>query len=151
MGASFVGIEVKVVVPYGKAKEAVEFYKEAFGAEEMKCKTHSSLNSENDLPDPILCAQLKIGSSTFLVCDQPDASSPAVKAEMENGIFFRMETEDVVGALARAMKAGAKKVGEVIEEACVCTGVQAGTVIDPFGVAWTIASISGSSSSNKCC
>ncbi|KAJ0971904.1 hypothetical protein J5N97_019863 [Dioscorea zingiberensis] len=150
-------IEPQVVVPGGKANEAVEFYKEVFAAEEVKRQTHPrALNAVQELPHLILCAQLKIGSSSFLVCDQSDPTSSTTlcrKTEMGSGtVVFRLETDNVAGALERAVKAGAKKEGEIAEEACVCAGVQAATVIDPFGVAWILTSASATvSATAKCC
>lgn len=59
-----------------------------------------------------------------------------------SGIVFRLETLDVEGALEKAVKAGAAKEGEIVEDDGACCGGVVGKVKDPFGVAWIIASAS---------
>lgn len=66
----------QLVVPAMKADEAVLFYKAAFGAVELKRMNHPKRKAEQELP-LILCAELKIGTSSFLVCDQTEDSSAA--------------------------------------------------------------------------
>ncbi|KAJ0988955.1 hypothetical protein J5N97_007311 [Dioscorea zingiberensis] len=140
--ASFAALKPQVVVPAGKADEAVQFYKAAFGAEELKRVNHAKRKADQETP-LILCAELKIGSASLLVCDQTDDSSPVAGKEGGSGIVFRLETENVEGALAKAVKAGASQEGEITEEEAQegsCCGGVLGKVKDPFGVAWIIAS-----------
>lgn len=55
------------------AQEAAEFYKAAFGAQEVKrCLLP---HKKAHLP-PLFCSVLKIGSSVIVVCDQADDSEP---------------------------------------------------------------------------
>ncbi|KAH7682988.1 Glyoxalase/Bleomycin resistance protein/Dihydroxybiphenyl dioxygenase protein [Dioscorea alata] len=140
-GASFAALKPQLMLPAGKADEAVQFYKTAFGAEELKRISHPKRKADQELP-LILCAELKIGSASLLVCDQSDDSSCAAGNDSGSGIVFRLETKDVEGALERAVKAGAAKEGEIVEEDGVCCGGVVGKVKDPFGVAWIIASAS---------
>ncbi|XP_008776121.2 uncharacterized protein At5g48480-like [Phoenix dactylifera] len=129
----------QLVVPAMKADEAVQFYKAAFRAVELKRMTHPKRKAEQELP-LILCAELKIGSSSLLVCDQTeDSSAAAEKGAIGGGIVFRVETGDVEGAVENAVKAGAALQGEITEEDA-CGGGLLGKVKDPFGLVWAIAS-----------
>ena len=58
------------------------------------------------------------------------------------GIVFRVETEDVEGAVAKAVQAGAVMQGEITEDEGACGGGLLGKVKDPFGVVWAIVSAS---------
>lgn len=70
---NFTALKPQVAVASQKAEEAVAFYKAAFGAEEVKRSTYPKRKAGQDLP-PVLCSELKIGGSSFLVCDQTDES-----------------------------------------------------------------------------
>ncbi|PKA66127.1 Uncharacterized protein AXF42_Ash018417 [Apostasia shenzhenica] len=128
----------QLIVPASKADEAVQFYKAAFGAEEVKRVNHPKRKAEQDLP-LVLSAEVKIGPASFLVCDQTDESFSSVNGT-GGGIFFRLETEDVAGAVAKALEAGAVAEGEIVEAEGPCGGGLLGKVKDPFGVVWAIAS-----------
>lgn len=69
--ASIAAFKPELLVPAMKAAEAVQFYKAAFGAEELKRMNHAKRKAEQEVP-LILCAELKIGSSSLLVCDQTE-------------------------------------------------------------------------------
>ncbi|XP_010910668.1 uncharacterized protein At5g48480 [Elaeis guineensis] len=133
--ASIVAFKPQLLVPAMKADEAVQFYKEAFGAEELKRMNHPKRKAEQEAP-LILCAELKIGSSFLLVCDQTEDDFAAGGA----GVVFRVETEDVEGAVAKAVKAGGVLQGEITEEESGCGWGLLGKVKDPFGVVWYVAS-----------
>ncbi|EHA8588866.1 hypothetical protein COCNU_scaffold006944G000010 [Cocos nucifera] len=133
--ASIIAFKPQLLVPAMKADEAVQFYKAAFGAEELKRMNQPKRKAEQEVP-LILCAELKIGSSSLLVCDQTEDDSAAGGA----GGVFRVETEDVEGAVAKAVKAGAVLQGEIMEEESGCGCGLLGKVKDPFGVVWYVAS-----------
>ncbi|XP_073014043.1 uncharacterized protein At5g48480 [Typha latifolia] len=136
---TFSSIKVQVMVPATKAEEAVQFYKAAFAAEEVNRSTYPKRKADQETP-LLLCAELKIGSSAFLVCDQTDDSSPAVGKEAKvGGIVFRVETEEVEKAVAKAVTAGAVLQGDIVEEDGCCGGGIVGKLVDPFGVSWIIA------------
>ena len=71
---SFTALKPQVVVASQKAEDAVQFYKVAFGAEEVKRSTYPKRKADQEIP-AVLCAELKIGGSSFLVCDQTDNSA----------------------------------------------------------------------------
>ncbi|CAL4907048.1 unnamed protein product [Urochloa decumbens] len=142
--AVFTGLKVQVTVPAGRAEEAVAFYKAAFAAEEVSRSTHPKRKGDGE-EAALLCAELKVGAATLLVCDQAGDDIPAVGKEgaAASGLVLRLETADVNAAAAQAAAAGAALQGEVTEDCC---GLGA-TVVDPFGVTWALGS---STSAKKC-
>ncbi|CAL4892526.1 unnamed protein product [Urochloa decumbens] len=142
--AVFTGLKVQVTVPAGRAEEAVAFYKAAFAAEELSRSTHPKRKGDGE-EAALLCAELKVGAATLLVCDQAGDDVPAVSKEggAASGLVLRLETADVNAAAAQAVAAGAALQGEVTEDCC---GLGA-TVVDPFGVTWALGS---STSAKKC-
>ncbi|KAK8933418.1 hypothetical protein KSP39_PZI015887 [Platanthera zijinensis] len=137
---TFISFKPQLVL--SKAEEAIKFYKAAFGAEELSRVNHPKRKAEQDLP-LIICADLKIGTSSFLVCDQTD-DLPLTVDGAGLGFILKLETEDVVAAVEKAVEAGAVADGEVTEVEGLCGGLL-GKVKDPFGFVWVIAL-----ASNKC-
>ncbi|KAF8659598.1 hypothetical protein HU200_058352 [Digitaria exilis] len=142
--AVFTGLKVQVTVPAGRAEEAVAFYKAAFAAEEVSRSTHPKRKGDGE-EAALLCAELKVGAATLVVCDQAGDDVPAVGKEgaAASGLVLRLETDDVNTAVAQAATAGAALQGEVTEDCC---GLGA-TLVDPFGITWVLGS---STSAKKC-
>ncbi|HZJ52945.1 MAG TPA: glyoxalase/bleomycin resistance/extradiol dioxygenase family protein [Myxococcaceae bacterium] len=106
------------------AAEAIEFYKRAFGAEEIM-----------RAPDPtgkkVWHANLKIGDSCFFVNDvMPDMGGSATTSSLW------LYAPDVDAAFARATKAGAKPA---MEPADMFWGDRMATVTDKWGIRWNLA------------
>src|SRR5437588_4731231 len=120
------------VTPYlvvkGAAK-ALDFYKQAFGAKEIL-----------RFPGPdgkIGHAEIKIGDSHIMLADEfpeMDARSPQTIGGTPVGLMLYFEDADSVNA--RAVTAGAKVLRPVQDQ---FYGDRAGTITDPFGHKWTIA------------
>ncbi|XP_042040440.1 uncharacterized protein At5g48480-like isoform X1 [Salvia splendens] len=127
--AVFTAVKSWLVVEAPKANEAVQFYKAAFGAEEVSRVNDPKRKAEQELP-LIRSAELKIGSSIFVVSGLSDDSP--VKSAV-SGVFC-LETEAVEAAIAKAVVAGAVSDEEVAE------GEGAGKVKDPYGNVWLICS-----------
>ena len=113
-------------------KDAIEFYKKAFGAEEQGC-----------LPAPdgkVMHAQLKIGGNTiFLVDDFPEfcggtARSP--KALGASPVTIHQYVEDCDATIKKAEEAGAKVTMPPMD---AFWGDRYGQVEDPFGHTWSFA------------
>ncbi|XP_041997900.1 uncharacterized protein At5g48480-like [Salvia splendens] len=136
----FTAVKSWLVVEGPKANEAVQFYKAAFGAEELSRVNDPKRKAEQELP-LIRSAELKIGSSIFVVSDLSDDSP--VKSAV-SGVFC-LETEAVEAAIAQAVGAGAVSDDEVVEGEGACCGGRAGKVKDPYGNVWLICS-----PANKC-
>jgi len=111
------------------AAKAIQFYKEVFGAEEHLCLT--------SLEGKVLHAEIKIGNSPIMLCDEcPDwkALSPQTIGGTSVSILLYVEDVDIV--VNRAVGAGARMLMPVADQ---FWGDRCGTVLDPFGHKWTIA------------
>lgn len=64
----FAAVKPRLYLEAPKANDAVQFYKAAFGAEEVNRVVHPKRKAEQELP-LLLSAELKLGSSSFLVSD----------------------------------------------------------------------------------
>ncbi|XP_004492251.1 uncharacterized protein At5g48480 [Cicer arietinum] len=135
---SFVALKPQLFIEAQKANDAVSFYKAAFGAEEVSRTLNPKRKADQETP-LILSAELKIGGSSFLVADTVDDSTSPVKVG-GNGVVFCLETEDIEGAIAHAVGAGAVVDGEVVEFEGACGGGRVGKVKDQYGYVWEIYS-----------
>ncbi|CAH9091768.1 unnamed protein product [Cuscuta epithymum] len=96
---TFSALKQHLFVEGSKARDAVQFYKTAFGVEEVSRVMKTKRRAEQEVP-PILYAELKLSSTVFLVSDL---------------------TEDVETAVTNAVSAGAVAETEISEgEACCC-------------------------------
>ena len=111
------------------AAEAIEFYKRAFGARE-------SLR----MPGPdgsIGHAELEIGDSKLMLSDpfpHSDVRPPSERGGPTASIF--MYVDDVDATFEQAQRAGATVVSELED---MFWGDRFGTVADPFGHVWAMA------------
>jgi PhnB protein len=112
-----------------EATDAIEFYKDAFGAEELM---------RMEAPGgKIGHAELKIGDSILMISDAfPQATTrpPTELGGTTAGVFIYVE--DVDSVVNRAVKAGAQITQEVED---MFWGDRFGSVKDPFGHVWSIA------------
>ena len=120
------------VTPYlavDGARDAIDFYKSAFGAKERGIMTG---------PDGrIAHAELQIGDSIVMVSDpfpQSEVKSPKAIGGTSASIFLYVE--DVDALFKQAVDAGAKAEMEPADQ---FWGDRFGTVIDPYGHVWSIA------------
>jgi PhnB protein len=111
------------------ATEAIEFYKRAFGAKE-RVRMHGP-------DDTIGHAELEIGDSLVMLSDpfpQATTRSPKELGGTSSSVF--MYVEDVDAVVKQAVDAGATVTMEVADQ---FWGDRFGTVSDPFGHLWSIA------------
>ena len=120
------------VTPYliaRNASAAIEFYKKAFGAEEVYRLA---------MPDGrVGHAELRIGGSVVMLADEfPEmgAKSPAALGGTPVSLLLYVADSDAVAA--GAVAAGAKVKRPVVDQ---FYGDRSGTFEDPFGHVWTIA------------
>ncbi|PIN08016.1 hypothetical protein CDL12_19414 [Handroanthus impetiginosus] len=125
-----------LVVEAPKASDAVQFYKAAFGAEEVSRVNHSKRKAEQEIP-LVRSAELKLGSFFFVVSDLTDDSSAPVKSAVTGSVFC-LETEDVEAAVAKAVVAGAVSESEIAEGEDACCGGRVARLKDPYGNVWLI-------------
>ncbi|XP_043722760.1 uncharacterized protein At5g48480-like [Telopea speciosissima] len=128
---TFSALKPHLTIPDSKANEAVQFYRNAFGGEELKRAMYPKRKAEQELP-LILAAEIKLGSSVFLVSDQAEDS------DVVGSAVFCLETEDVDGSVNKAVAAGATIIGEISEGEGGCCGGRVGKVKDPYGYIWMI-------------
>jgi PhnB protein len=120
------------VTPYlavDDAAEAIEYYRKAFGAEERV---------RMETPDGnVGHAELAIGDSRVMLSDPfPQATTRSPKELGGTSVSVFMYVEDVDAVVKRAIDAGAKITMEVADQ---FWGDRFGSVIDPFGHSWSIA------------
>jgi PhnB protein len=120
------------ITPYlavDDAAEAIEYYKKVFGAKER---------SRMDAPDGrIGHAELEIGGSLLMLADAFPQFAPRPPSELGGtsaSIF--MYVEDVDAVVKKAVDAGGTTTMEVADQ---FWGDRFGSVKDPFGHVWSIA------------
>ena len=109
--------------------QAIEFYKKAFGAQEM---------SRLLTPDgkTVMHAQLKIGDAIFMLGGEFPPHNLAPKNRGGTSVFLHIYTADADAAFARAVKAGCAVKMPVSD---MFWGDRYGVVEDPSGHQWSIA------------
>jgi PhnB protein len=112
------------------ADRAIDFYRRAFGAEELG-RMHG--------PDgkTVMHAELKIGNSRFFLCDEVpelECRSPETLGGSPTGIYLYVR--DVDETFHKAVEAGAT-VKRPLED--MFWGDRTGSVLDPFGHSWDLA------------
>ena len=111
------------------AAKAIEFYKKAFGAEEI---------ARLDGPGgSVMHAELRIGSSMFMLSDEfPDFGAVGPEAIGGTPVSLCLYVEDCDATFNRAVEAGATTK---VPPADQFWGDRYGKVADPFGHSWSIA------------
>jgi PhnB protein len=111
------------------AAEAIEYYTKVFGAEETV---------RMDAPDgKIGHAELKIGDSHVMLADPfPQAATTPPKELGGTSASIFMYVEDVDAVVQKAVDAGATVTMEVEDQ---FWGDRFGSITDPFGHSWSIA------------
>ena len=108
---------------------AIEFYERAFGAEEVM-----------RMPAPggkVGHAEIKIGSSHIMLADEaPEMDARSPKHYGGSPVSLLLYVEDVDKVFDQAVAAGGTATRPVAD---MFYGDRSGTVIDPFGHKWTIA------------
>ena len=112
------------------ASKAIDFYKKAFGAQEIK-----------RMPGPdgksIIHADLKIGDSRLLLVDEfPDMNARGPQTVGGTPVSIHMYVEDADAAFEKAVAAGAEVRMPLADQ---FWGDRYGVVTDPFGHVWSIA------------
>ncbi|HEX8641717.1 MAG TPA: VOC family protein [Allosphingosinicella sp.] len=121
------------VTPYlivAGAEEAIRFYERAFGATEV-------LRMPMGDTGRLAHAEVKIGDSHVMLSDEwPDMALLGPKARGGATASLLIYIEDVDAAFAQAIRAGATEERPPEDQ---FWGDRMGTLLDPFGHRWTLA------------
>lgn len=112
------------------AAKAIDFYKTAFGAEEI---------SRHPMPDgkTLMHALLRIGDSMLMLADEsPDKGSIAPQKNSASPVVLTLYVSDTDAVFQRAVKAGATAT---MPPADMFWGDRYSQLTDPFGHKWAIA------------
>lgn len=120
------------VTPYlifGDAAKAIEFYTEAFGATEVM----RILKPDGGVGH----AEIRIGDSMIMLADEhPDMGASGPEAYGGSPASFMIYVEGVDERFSQALAAGAEEIRPVKDQ---FYGDRSGTVKDPFGYQWSLA------------
>jgi PhnB protein len=122
----------RIVTPYlivSGAAEAIAFYKKAVGAEETV-----------RLSDPagkVMHAELRIGQSRIMLADEfPDMGFRSPLSLGGSPVSLLLYVDDVDATFSKVVAAGATQTSPVTDQ---FDGDRRGTVVDPFGHVWLLA------------
>jgi PhnB protein len=112
----------------GGAAEAIDFYKKAFGAEEV-----------SRIPGPqgkLMHAMIRIGDSAIMLVDEfPEWGSLGPKSLKGSPVAIHLYVKNVDAFVSRAVEAGAKITMPVAD---MFWGDRYGQIEDPFGHRWSV-------------
>ena len=110
------------------AEQALEFYKNAFGAEVLHVA---------HMPDgKVMHASLRIGDSMLMLNDEfPDYGTLSPLSTGGSAVTIHIYTENVDAAFNRAVSAGAQVKMPLADQ---FWGYRYGVVADPFGHKWSL-------------
>jgi PhnB protein len=131
MSVSYKPANYATVTPYlivDGAADAIEYYKEAFGAEEVM---------RMPMGDRIAHAEIRIGDSLVMLADEhPEMDLLGPESRGGATASLMVYVEDVDTIFADAVEAGGTEERAVEDQ---FYGDRSGTLVDPFGQRWTIA------------
>lgn len=111
-------------------QKAIEFYKKAFGAQERYAMPGPDGNG-------VMHAELQVGDSIIMMGDEcPQQNCKSAESIGGSPVSFYLYVENVDAAFRRAVEAGATVEMEVQE---MFWGDRAGSLRDPFGYNWMLA------------
>jgi PhnB protein len=121
-----IGVSPELSVRRGR--EAVEFYKDAFGAVEIYRVGGTETN-------PSVVSQLAVGNGSFWVADEsPPNRNFSPESLGGSTVRLLLVVEDPYAVVERAIDLGAERVAPVAHE----HGWLLGRIEDPFGHQWEI-------------
>jgi PhnB protein len=111
------------------ADRAIEFYKKAFGAEELTRMSEPS--------GRVAHAELRIGDSTVMLADEhPEIGALSPMRIGGSSVTMHLYVEDVDATVVQAVLAGAAVTRPVADQ---FYGDRNGQLVDPFGHVWYVA------------
>lgn len=122
------GLAPYLTIRGGRGAEAIQFYKRAFGAEEV-----ARMPAENS--DKLMHAHLKINGSPLLMSDDFPEYMGGKEAPEPASVTMHLQVDDADRWWKRAVEAGATVKMELADQ---FWGDRYGQLKDPFGHSWSI-------------
>lgn len=111
------------------AADAIKWYCNAFGATEVVCLDDDS--------GKVMHAEIRIGESPIMLADEfPDMGYKSPESIGGSAVSILVYVEDVDKTFSQAIELGAKEVMPVSDQ---FDGDRRGTINDPYGHIWLIA------------
>lgn len=115
------------VLTVKNAAQAIAFYKQALGAEEVYRNTY---------PDGKIVAEMTIGDARFRVADEaPEAANLSPQTLRGTSVRINLLVAEPDRLAERAVASGAVEVAVVADQSY---GLRQGRLVDPFGHHWLI-------------
>ena len=112
------------------AAKAIEFYRKAFGADLLFC-------NEIEATGQVLHARLGIGDSIVMLNDEFPDQGVCGPSEKGSAVTIHLYVPDVDAVFKRAVEAGCQVTMPLAD---MFWGDRYGTLKDPFGHSWSVAS-----------
>ena len=133
MAAKSIPVDYKTPTPYlivRGAANAIEWYKDAFGATEYVRLADAS--------GQVMHAEIRIGDSPIMLGDEfPDEGFRSPETVGGSPVILLVYVENVDSVFGRAIELGAVEQMAVSDQ---FDGDRRGTLIDPYGHIWMLAS-----------
>jgi PhnB protein len=121
------GLTPHLAIGGGRAMDAIEFYKAAFGAEELM--RHAADDGR------LMHGHLKVNGASLMLHDHFAEHHGGSDLGEPNGVMLHLQVADADAWWNRAIDAGASAVLELADQ---FWGDRYGQVRDPFGHIWSI-------------
>ena len=121
------GLTPHLAIGGGRAAEAADFYKRAFGAEELM--RHPADDGR------LMHVHLKVNGSSLMMHDHFAEHHGGADLPTPAGIMLHLQVSDADAWWTRAVEAGVEVVMELADQ---FWGDRYGQVRDPFGHVWSI-------------
>lgn len=120
--------ELFPTIRVAEGDRAVEFYKAAFGAEELFRLVEPGGRLGH--------CELKMGSGVLMLSEEfPEFGIHAIAPGASAGVMLHLHVDDADAVVAKAVTAGAELVRPLADQ---FYGERSGTVRDPFGYEWSV-------------
>lgn len=121
------GLTPHLAIGGGRANDAIEFYKAAFGAEELM--RHAADDGR------LMHAHLKVNGHSLMMHDHFAEHHGGNELPEPVGVILHLQVDDADGWWNRALRAGASVVFDLADQ---FWGDRYGQLRDPFGHVWSI-------------
>jgi PhnB protein len=130
-----VGLTPHLAIGGGKCAQAIEFYKAAFGAEELM--RHAADDGR------LMHAHLRVNGASLMLHDHFAEHHGGQDLPEPVGVLLHLQVDDADGWWNRALRAGGTTILEMADQ---FWGDRYGQLKDPFGHSWSIGAPSAPAS-----